>query len=134
FDVPFDNVQLRNANLEEYVYGLPQEGTFAVKVLGPSDKIEKLELTGLRPYIDLSQYTEEGQYNAEIKFELEADYQMSDKYTMIVEVGLKDKEPEEGELPPEEGEEGAEGNESGEEGTPENGAGEEANGEIHSES
>jgi YbbR domain-containing protein len=133
FDVPFDNVQLRNANLEEYVYGLPQEGTFAVKVLGPSDKIDKLELTGLRPYIDLSQYTEEGQYNAEIKFELEADYQMSEKYIMIVEVGLKDKEPEEGELPPEEGGEGQEGSEGSEEGLPENGTGEEANGEIHSE-
>ncbi|MCR4777429.1 MAG: hypothetical protein K5858_01155, partial [Lachnospiraceae bacterium] len=83
--------------------------------------------------IDLSQYTEEGQYNAEIKFELEADYQMSEKYIMIVEVGLKDKEPEEGDLPPEEGGEGQEGSEGSEEGLPENGTGEEANGEIHSE-
>ena len=101
FDVPFDNVQLRNANLEAYEYGLPQEGTFIAKVLGPSDKIDKLELTGLRPYIDLSDYTEEGQYNAEIKFELEAGYQMPDKYTMIVEVKLRgEEEPEGGEGEP----------------------------------
>lgn len=96
FEVPYDNVQLRNADLASFTYNLPQEGSFFVKVLGPTDRIDKLELTGLRPYIDLSSYTEEGEYSAEILFELETDFQVTDKYSMLVELVEKPVDPEDG--------------------------------------
>lgn len=109
FDVPYEMIQLRGTDLLAWDYALEKNGTFAVKVEGRKEDLDKLELVSLRPFVETAELTEEGEYTLTIKFELEDKYEVQTANTVVLHMTAKSMEgenPDDGEADIGEGESG----------------------------
>lgn len=95
--VPYNTIQLRDADPEVWDYKIVQNGTFAVKVMGRQQDLDKLDLVSLRPYIDVLDLKEEGTHAFTVQFDLEEDFEVMSVSTVMIQVIARPELPPVGE-------------------------------------
>jgi len=102
--VPYNTIQLRDADPEVWEYKIVQNGTFAVKVMGRQQDLEELDLISLRPYIDVLDLNEEGTHAFTVQFDLEEEFDVMSVSTVMIQVIARPELPVEDEEQMPEGE------------------------------
>ncbi len=115
YEVPYEMIQLRDADQETWNYAL-ENGVFAVKVMGLQEDLDGLEIVSLRPYAEVGDLSEEGTYTINVQFELDERFELSDRSGVTALLTLRPVPPKKEEN---EGDTSEEGSLGGEENQPE---------------